>query len=193
MGTGRIATTPAFDEGSDMKKMLSAKLQITAAIVAFAATPLVSRAADDGSKYPANQLTLDMFGSYIKDFHDFGDQFDHNWRHGQFGGGAGVNYFFSKYAGIGADSFTYDEGEFFKNVSGNVYLRLPIESIGIAPYIFGGGGRDFNPVAEWHEDAGVGLEYRFSRHVGIFSDIRYIWEGKTANASLVRVGVQFGL
>jgi hypothetical protein len=161
------------------------------AVTALAATTV--RADDGGLKFPDNQLTFDAFGSYISGFKNFGDQFDHNWRHGDFGGGAGVNYFFMRYAGVGVDSFTYDEGQFFKNVTGNLILRYPIESLNLSPYIFGGGGRDFDPTDEWHEDAGVGLEYRFSRHIGVFADVRYIWEQKTENATLTRVGVRLGL
>ncbi len=142
-------------------------------------------------KYFANEFSFDAFGSYTKSFNNPGDIFDHDWRHGDFGGGVGFNYFFLRYLGIGADTFFQEKGELFSNVSGNLIARLPIGNSGFAPYIFGGGGRRFDPVAEWTWDAGIGLEYRFTRHIGLFIDSRYTWADKTIDYTLSRSGLRF--
>lgn len=159
------------------------------AAVAFALAPIAAHA-NGSDLFPDNQLTLDVFGTYTHAFETFGSQFDDNWRHGQFGGGLGVDYFFCKYIGIGVDSFADDKGQLLRDVSGSLYLRMPVDSTGFAPYIFGGPGGDFSPVSEWTEHAGAGVEFRFSTHFGIFADARYNFKDITSNDTEVRAGVQ---
>src|ERR1700722_10765563 len=107
-----------------MKKFIRIRLIETACIMAVALTPVLGRAANN-DLFPGNELTLDAFGAYHQNFSTFGDQFDHSWRHGDFGGGLGATYFFIPYVGLGVDSFAVDKGPFFNNVTGNVYLRMP--------------------------------------------------------------------
>jgi opacity protein-like surface antigen len=152
-------------------------------------------------KYNANELQLDMFGTYSHAIAHFDDIFDHSWRHGRWGGGVGMNYFFTKYIGIGVDTFFQEKGHFFNNVSGDVFARLPIANSGFAPYIFGGAGwRDGSSVLgsghaidELTAHGGVGLEYRFNPHLGVFIDSRYTWTDKTSDESLTRAGFRIGL
>lgn len=146
---------------------------------------------DTSGKYFANEFSFDAFGAYRKNFNNFEDAFDHNWRHGDFGGGIGLNYFFTRYVGIGAETFFQEHGAFFNNVSGNLIVRMPLGKSGFAPYIFGGGGHRFNRPEEWTYGGGLGLEYRFTRHVGIFADGRYEWADKTSDNTLVRAGMRF--
>jgi hypothetical protein len=162
-------------------------------MVTVALAPVVAHADSNDEKFPANQLTLDGFGTYHQTFPTFGSQFDRNWKHGNFGGGVGLNYFFVPYLGLGVDTYSEDHGAFFKNVAGSLILRMPVAQSGFAPYIFGGVGGTFDPVNEWTEHAGLGVEYRFSRHIGLFGDWRYTFEEKEPNSNLVRVGVRFGL
>lgn len=141
-------------------------------------------------RYFANEFTFDAFGSYTKHFRRFED-LDHSWRHGDFGGGVGLNYFFLRYLGIGADTYFQEKGEFWSNVSGSLIARLPIGNSGFAPYIFGGGGRRFDPLDEWIYGGGIGLEYRFTRHIGLFIDSRYVWADKDTDYTLSRAGLRF--
>jgi hypothetical protein len=147
-----------------------------------------------GEKYSANELTLDLFGTYNKSFAHFDDLFDHTWRHGEFGGGVGMNYFFTKYVGIGVDTFFQRRGRFFNNVSGDLTLRAPIGNSGFAPYVYGGAGwRDAAGPDELTAHGGVGIEYRFNPHLGVFLDGRYIWTDKSADEGLLRAGFRIGL
>ena len=77
----------------------------------------------DCARYNANEFNLDLFGTYNHPIAKFNDIFDKSWRHGQWGGGVGMNYFFTKYIGIGVDTFFQEHGHFFNNVSGDVFLR----------------------------------------------------------------------
>jgi hypothetical protein len=61
----------------------------------------------------------------------------------------------------------------------------------LAPYVFGGGGRQFDPAWEWTGHAGVGMEYRFNPVTGVFVDSRYTWVKHTSDEILFRAGVRF--
>src|SRR5882757_10133759 len=54
-------------------------------------------------RYTANELSLDFFGSYLAGERRAEDLFKTNIRHGAWGGGVGVNYFFCRYLGVAAD------------------------------------------------------------------------------------------
>jgi hypothetical protein len=145
-----------------------------------------------GDRYTANELSLDMFGSYLAGQHKIEDVFKNNIRHGTWGGGVGVNYFFTREIGVGGDILIPDDGgNFVNNIDGSLIARFPIANSGLAPYIYGGGGRQTQPIWEFTGHAGVGLEYRFNPVTGIFADARYIWVDKTPDELLLRAGLRF--
>ena len=145
-----------------------------------------------GDRYTANELSLDMFGSYLAGERRAEDLFKTNIRHGTWGGGVGVNYFFTREIGVGGDiEIPADGGNFINNVDGSLIARMPIGNSGLAPYVYGGGGRQTEPVWQWTGHAGVGLEYRFNPTTGVFADARYIWVDKTPDEILFRAGVRF--
>lgn len=145
-----------------------------------------------GERYTANELSLDMFGSYLAGQRKIEDLFKTNIRHGTWGGGVGVNYFFTRNIGVGGDlEIPADDGNFINNIDGSLIARMPIGNSGLAPYVYGGGGRQTDPTWQWTGHAGVGLEYRFNPVTGIFADARYIWVDKTPDEILFRAGVRF--
>jgi hypothetical protein len=147
----------------------------------------------NGDRYTANELSLDFFGSYLAGQRRIEDLFKTNIRHGFWGGGVGVNYFFTRNLGIGGDIDIPDDGggNFVNNINGSLIARLPIGNSGLAPYLFGGGGRQTDPAWEWSGHAGVGMEYRFNPVTGIFADARYTWVKHTSDEILFRAGVRF--
>lgn len=155
----------------------------------------------DSVKYNANELSLDLFGTYNHTIEHFDDIFDRSWHHGKWGGGVGMNYFFTKYLGMGVDTFAQENGHILNNVTGNLYARMPLGNSGFAPYIFGGAGWNDGSIIQGltHStdqltaDGGVGIEFRFNPHMGVFSDIRYTWCDKTVDLCLVRAGFRIGL
>src|SRR4051794_1513578 len=88
---------------------------------------------DSTTKFMPNEFSLDLFGTYATRDR-FGNGED-GW-----GGGVGINYFLTRYIGIGADSYL-EEWKTPYRVNGSLIFRIPIDSIGMAPYAFGGGGR----------------------------------------------------
>lgn len=142
-------------------------------------------------RYLANELTLDMFGSYQAGQRDITDLFRTSIRRGDWGGGVGLNYFFTRELGIGVDTnIPADGGRFFNHVAGSFIMRAPIEQIGLAPYVFGGGGRSFDPVYEWTGHVGTGLELRMNPVTGFFVDGRYVFADRTSDTLLLRAGVR---
>ena len=101
-------------------------------------------------------------------------------------------------------------------MTGNVILRYPLDikfpGFHLAPYKFGGIAGLFNQnkrspdgyfwVAQEMKserynnkvlgDGGVGLEYRFTPHIGLFSDVRYNLVNESKNNSLsTRFGFRY--
>ncbi len=150
-------------------------------------------------RYTAQELSLDLFGSYINGEGQFNELFEHNIRKGFFGGGVGVNYFFTQNLGLGADfnmsAKRNTELPLFDDVVGSLILRLPLGNSGLAPYAIGSGGRTIGGGGapwQWVYGGGVGLEYRWNPTTGIFSDARFFWgdKGTVYNRLLIRAGLR---
>ena len=147
----------------------------------------------DRPLFSANELSLDLSGSYIAPERGIEHLFETSIKHdrGTWGGDVGLNYFITQNIGVGADAnMSANGGNLVDAVLGNLTLRLPLGNSGFAPYVFGGGGRTTDVTWEWVGQAGVGLEYRFSRRIGLFADGRYIWPQHTADALLLRAGLR---
>jgi hypothetical protein len=143
--------------------------------------------------YRAQELSIDLFGSGTLNEqtidHLSGNGVEHN---GRLGLGAGANYFFTRYIGVGGDFYTENTTHIFvDSASGNLIGRLPIGDTGIAPYIFGGAGHEFYQVEQTFGQAGAGVEFRFAEHIGFFVDARYVFADKTDNYGVGRAGLRF--
>lgn len=148
----------------------------------------------DWRNYRANEWSFDIFGtgtvgkSTLEDISRRKIE-----RDGKLGMGIGMNYFFHRNVGIGAQAYTESTSDHFvDNVDGSLIVRFPLGESGLAPYGFGGGGRQFDPRIQWTWHAGGGLEFRFARHVGVFLDGRFVWADETRDYGLGRVGVRIG-
>ena len=133
------------------------------------------------------ELQLDFFGSYT-DTHSKGTYGD------GFGGGVGINYFFTRYLGIGADAQIFDGGvNGVWMFSGSLIARYPIELGGfcLAPYAFGGGGFQEDGRQAGTAHAGAGLEFRIvPEKFGIYAEGRYTWVAGPDDYTQGRVGVR---
>jgi hypothetical protein len=163
-------------------------------------------------KYTCNELSLDLSGSYWARQRGLQHLFKTDIRgrdNGRFGGNVGLNYFFLTWLGIGGDANFSDHSGFGGQACdwamGNLIARWPICNTGFAPYVFGGGGRQFNGLTfdsatggtsagarwEWFADLGVGIEYRITPGFGIFTDGRYMWHLKDGGVD--RLALRAGL
>jgi len=110
------------------------------------------------------------------------------------GGGFGLNFFFFRYFGIGYEASWFDSGgvAFHLPTGGNFFLRYPICSWNLAPYIMAGGGAAWDGDVHGYGNVGGGLEYRFTDHIGIFVDGRYFYGNEDfGNVANVRAGMRF--
>jgi hypothetical protein len=152
--------------------------------------------------FRAGELQLDIFGQYSdgNSPQHAGPVRDHGW-----GGGIGVNYFFTLNLGIGVEAAWLDAKEngslgggytAIQNYSGSLIYRFPIQEKCLAPYVFLGGGvaGDGENWAFGH--AGVGLEYRIKpQKLGLFADARWTYYGDRfghgdQNNASARVGLR---
>jgi hypothetical protein len=130
------------------------------------------------------ELQLDIFGAYFGGHNDrFGDGF---------GGGVGVNYFFTRNIGIAVSGSLYDGNEHaIWNTQLDLVFRFPIEgSICLAPYILGGGGLEIDGTVIGTYDVGGGLEWRATPSFGVYGEGRYQW-GENEGTAQARVGLRF--
>jgi hypothetical protein len=189
------------------KIALTALALVSQAIIIFAGEPEVSSKnviqpapPPPSSYFRGNEWDVSLFGTYDTSFnHNRGAIGDHAW-----GGGVGLTYFPWIYAGFGADwdlVNTIPGDNLAHQVNGKVYLRYPLDllspNIHLAPYAYGGVGGLFthNSGSSRHSsvlgNVGAGLEYRFTPHIGVFSDAGYeIVDGPKNNFMQVNFGLK---
>jgi len=121
---------------------------------------------------------------------------------GGVGGNVGVNYFFTKFIGIGVDDSV---GGFWPSSNSGVQgvdslqadllVRYPICAWNLAPYLMIGGGASWGTASQGDGNVGGGVEYRFTPNIGLFADCRWLYGGSTSagqlSMALPRVGLRF--
>lgn len=145
---------------------------------------------DVDGPYYANEMVFDGFGSA-----SFGRETINNIsanrikNDARVGGGIGMSYFITRHIGFGGDAYVENAAHsLVDSASASAIFRLPIGASGLAPYVYGGGGHEFDLTDQWFAHLGGGLEYRFTHSFGIFTDGRYVLTDKTANYGIVRLG-----
>ena len=166
-----------------MKKLLAVLL--LSATTLFAAEPI--------DCYQANEVSFDTFFQVRTD--DFDDE--------RMGAGIGINYFLTRNWGIGIEgSAENTSGVFVEATRANLIYRIPINRSAI--YVFAGAGANFCVPPEpesalesgesdeggdkWAIDVGVGIEHRFAKHFGAFTDIRLDKIEDRGATALARLG-----
>jgi len=140
--------------------------------------------------FKAQEWQFDVFGQY-----SVGEAFHAGLFHDHaFGGGVGINYFFTRNLGLGVDAAWLDvkedprfvrhhtesdsETTTMHNFSGSVIYRFPIDQHCLAPYIYAGGGFHVDGQQWASAHAGAGLEYRIKpEKFGVFIDARWTFLG----------------
>ena len=185
------------------------KMKILVAAIAIAASSLTIRAQENSAMsanqtttsnststpdrlFNANEFSLDLFGTVSVNRETInnisGDRIRHDAR---LGAGAGLTYYAMRYVGIGGDAYSENtDHNFVDDASGNLYLRLPLDAIHLAPYIYGGRGRQLDPTYATFGQAGTGLDIRITRHWGFFADARYVMPQHVDNYGVGRAGLR---
>ena len=113
------------------------------------------------------------------------------------GGGGGIlaEYFFCNYVGVQASYTINSTANGLHTYSGDLVLRLPIESLCIAPYVIAGGGGDTDgsSLGQWHVGGGLDVRFRGSP-LGIFADGQYFWhDNENRDYTMIRAGIKWKL
>ena len=177
-----------------MKKLTFSLIAVLGLVgSSFAGQPMVS-SGKDHKEYKTSQpeecfkdqeLQIDTFGAYVDGNHPHAGPIDeHGW-----GGGVGINYFFSRMIGVGVDAtwiYARDnsgpgsgvEGDHttIHNITSSLIFRFPMDCL--APYLFVGGGFHVDGEQWASAHAGVGIEYRVvPQRIGLFTDARFTYYG----------------
>jgi hypothetical protein len=170
-----------------IKLMVVSLLALSSTVMAGTDFKLNKEVVVDTCRFKNNEWQLDLFGSGA--FYQQGQPF--------WGGGAGLNYFFLKYFGLGVEQTLAgrEQSSTEWGTFGNVYLRYPICSWNIAPYAVAGLGAVYADGREGTlaGTVGGGLEYRVTDNIGIFTDARWLYNTNNGNsgAVLARTGIRF--
>lgn len=141
----------------------------------------------DSALFRAHEFQIDLFGTLGFSSSESEQLFDEETG----GGGIGLNYFFTRNFGIGIEGMVFDtDGDTLGSTAVNFFVRAPIGNSGLALYGLAGAGILFNTdgievdggslssddnnddvVFETH--VGLGVEYRFTKNFGVFTDARY--------------------
>lgn len=153
-------------------------------ILVSAATPWAERFGytDQAGKFADTEFSVDLFGVAVSEERERlgGDSL---------GIGAGVNYFFCRYAGVGAETYL-DELDFPDHIDFSAIGRFPLEDWSVAPYVFAGFGRQYSDVSQWSTHIGVGAEFRLNSATGLFVDLRRVFPDETRDSTDFRFGVR---
>jgi len=171
------------------------KLFTGSAILLLAATSALATHGDlqydQTALYQAEEMTLDFFGtaslgrSSLEDISGETIDEDTDW-----GFGMGLNYFFTRCFGMGADAYLDNtSGSFVDSASLNLIGRFPLGESGFAPNVFGGGGYRFEEEL-WFCQLGAGIEYRFNHNIGVFLDARWVLPEETDYYGVARLGLR---
>jgi len=146
-----------------------------------------------GDKFAATEVSLDMFGTVSIGDHSFKNpSVGRIRRDGRLGLGLGASYFLTRQLGLGAEAYTESTSHnFVDNLLGSVIFRWPVADTCVAPYVYGGGGYQFDPLGQWTGHVGGGVEFRFAPNWGLFTDLRYVIADRSKNYGLGRFGVRY--
>ena len=173
-------------------KQLATVLFASIASVALAGQPVYEASSKktvipEEPCFAETELQLDVYGAYAG---TYGDAHEDGW-----GGGLGLNYYFSRHVGVGVDGTVTDgEGQELWHINGHILVRFPIDtgSLCFAPYIKAGGGYQVNGSGDWTYGAGGGIEFRLTPRFGIFGEGGYYWSADDENDyAQAKAGVRF--
>jgi len=152
------------------------------AIISLVAALGAGSTARAESLFTDNEVSLMGFANYTDKANDY------------WGGGIGLSYFLTRNLGLGVStSWTNFKGTFFDNLSGEGYLRLPLGQSPLAVYGIGSAGYSWE-FENWFFGAGAGVELRFAKQFGVFSDIQWMFnEGGENDGVGIRIGLRLGM
>lgn len=176
-----------------MKRILNhIALAVLLTVPAFAGTDMKSfkqtTTIEESCNFRDTEFQIDGFGAFLAN-----PEFDTEGRtlNTGVGGGAGLNFFFARYFGVGVEALWYGNGGSAEHmINGNAFFRYPICRWNLAPYVMVGGGSGWDHVNVGYVSVGGGVEWRFHKHIGLFVDGR-AFLGAPDVLGVTRTGIRF--
>jgi len=178
-----------------MKKILLSAISLFAAVSLWAGvivapeSKLVEKMVEQempAECFAAGELQFDVYAAWATSTSENTILENNGW-----GGGIGINYFITRYFGIGIDGTWLAVDQTLHAFSGSLIARLPFEGpICWAPYLFIGGGAMFDSSSTGEAHVGGGFDIRLTPSVGILLDSRYNCGGRDEWV-LTRLGLRF--
>jgi hypothetical protein len=129
-----------------------------------------------GTYFQPRERQVDVYGTTTDD--------------GDLGIGVGLNYFFTTWLGAGLET-RVEEFDWPNQISASFFARYPVEKWRLAPYAYGGCGRQFHDGAQWLFHIGAGVDYRLTPVLGLFCDVRETFPETSSDFTLWRFGLRF--
>jgi hypothetical protein len=160
--------------------ILTAAIVLLEAGTAMADRPFTASVGSSGGPstgpyFDSREGQIDLFGTTTDD--------------GDLGIGVGANYFFTSWLGAGLET-RVEKFDWPNQISGNVFARYPIDKWRLAPYAYGGCGRQFHDDPQWLFHIGGGVDYRLRTDLGLFCDVRQTFADVTKDYTLWRFGLR---
>lgn len=156
-------------------KILLASLILLLNSAAARADNAGSTRVGEDTLFPCSERQLDLYGT-VRD-------------NGHVGIGGGFNYFFTDWLGAGVET-RWEKLDWPNQLNASIFARYPLEQWRLAPYLFGGGGRQFRDGTQWLGHIGGGVDYRLWNKAGLFGDVRGTFPEKSSNFALFRFGLR---
>lgn len=196
------------------------KTVTTTTVVSVPTAPVAPRVVTDGVR-PAlghlpNHNIIETTSKIVTTRHH---ELTHQFNYDDGGGGVQLGFFFTRYTGVLLDAAFLGGSLYQTAVTGDLVFRYPFEfgsktidgtgyskdgketiptetrtgsTWGIAPYIIAGGGGQWGGAAAAIGDVGGGLEFRFTRHYGIFVESRWFVHDDHRNYIGTTAGFTYG-
>ncbi len=143
--------------------------------------------------YRDTEFFVDLYASYLKQYHTSSCGCDES-KHDGWGGGISVGEYFIPHVGLRADANFSSVDAARLQVCADLLLRFPISGTGFAPYaLIGGGIESRSGSTDALFRVGGGLEYRLTSRFGLFTEASYAWiynDERTEDLT-VKAGVRF--
>ena len=166
-----------------------ATVSLWAGVVAAPESKLVEKMVEQempAQCFTAGEWQFDVFGAWAASTCKDVILENNGW-----GGGVGINYFITRYFGVGIDGYWLAVDQTLHGVSGSLIARLPFEApFCWAPYLFVGGGALFDGSSSGEAHVGGGFDFRITPNIGIILDSRYNFGGLDQWV-LTRAGLRF--
>ncbi len=154
--------------------LLALATSLTAGSVVYTPTPAPS-AIVPSSLYRDMEFFIDVYGSYLKQYHNADCGCDVS-KHEGWGGGISVGEYFIPNIGLRADANFSSLHDARTQVCADLLLRYPIPGTRFAPYaLIGGGIESISGSTDALFRVGGGLELRLTSRFGLFTEASYAW------------------